>query len=367
MKILRNYILRDFFSIFAFSFLILSMVMLMGNLMQISDMVIRKGVNFLDAIKIFFYFAPYFLRYTIPLAFLMGILLVMGKLIADNEIIAMRVAGISIIKILNIFLLLGLVFSLILLIINDRVVPEFHYRQRSQLKNISVKNVSALIEPGVFLEHFKNRILYVSDKKENKLKNIFIYEVDEKRSITKVTFAKQGEFIVEGNSLTLKLEEGFRDEPSSKDKNELYRLNFKVFFVDIPIEKRDKIQINKKPSDMTIKELREKMAYLRKMGISSGDKPLELKKEIHERISLSFAVMSFIILGFGVSLAVKHREKSINFGIAFMAAGIYYLLLILGETLIEYHLIIPSLGMWLSNIIIALIGSYLFFKNAYFR
>ena len=73
MRILRNYILKDFFSAFIFSMLSLSMVMLLGNLMKISDMVIRKGVHIVDALKIFSFFLPYLLGFTIPLSFLLGI------------------------------------------------------------------------------------------------------------------------------------------------------------------------------------------------------------------------------------------------------------------------------------------------------
>jgi len=363
MKILRNYILKEFFSVFVFSFLILSMVMLIGNLMQISDMIVRKGVHFFDAAKIFMFFVPYLLGFTIPLSFLMGVLLVMGRLIADNEIVAIKVAGISIVKILNIFLILGAVFSLFLFILNDQVIPNFHYRYRSQMKNIYFKNISALIEPGVFLEHFENYILYVSDKKENKLKNVFIYEIDKKSKDSKVTFAKQGEFIVENNILKVKLEEGFRDQTSYENKGELFRLNFKVFFMDIPIEKKKKVVVDKKAKDMNLDELRKKIAHLKEVGID----PVDLKEEFHKRISFSFSAISFVILGFGVSLVVKHREKSINFGIAFLAAGLYYLLFVLAEALIEYKMIIPSLGMWLPNVIIIAVGGYLFLRNAYFR
>jgi len=358
MKILRNYIVKDFLSVFIFSFLILSMVMLMGNLMKVSDMVVRKGVNILDAIKILSFFVPYLLCFTIPLAFLMGVLLVMGRLIADNEIIAIRVAGISLFKILNIFLILGFIFSLFLFILNDRVIPDFHYRYRSEIKNIYSKNISALIEPGVFLEHFENYILYVADKNGNKLKNIFIYEIDNKQKTTKVTFAKEGEFIVEEDILKIKLEDGFRDETISKKKMELYRLNFKVFFMDIPIQKQEKLHISKKPSDMRLSELREKIAQI--------DAP-KLKGEFHKRISFSFSCLAFIILGFGISLVVKHREKSINFGIAFLTAGVYYLLFIFGEALLEYSYIAPALGMWLPNIVVISIGGYLIFKHAYSR
>jgi len=345
-------------SVFIFSFLILSMVMLMGNLMKVSDMVVRKGVNIIDALKILSFFVPYLLGFTIPLAFLMGVLLVMGRLIADNEIVAIRVAGISLFKILNIFLALGFIFSLLLFILNDRVIPDFHYRYRSEIKNIYSKNVSALIEPGVFLDHFENYILYVTDKNGNKLKNVFIYEIDNKQKTTKVTFAKKGEFIVEGDILKVKLEEGFRDETISKKQMELYRLNFKVFFMDIPIQKPEKVNINKKSSDMRLSELRKKIDLI--------DAP-ELKGEFHKRISFSFSCLAFIILGFGISLAVKHREKSINFGIAFLTAGVYYLLFILGEALLEYRHISPFLGMWLPNIVVISLGGYFIFKHAYSR
>ncbi len=363
MKILRTHIIKDFVSVSIFSLLILSMVMFMGNLMKISDMVIRKGVNAIDALKIFSFFVPYLLGFTIPLSFLLGVLLVMGRLIADNEITAIRVAGISLFRILNIFLIIGAMFSLLLFILNDQFIPDFHYRYRSQMKNIYSKNISAFIEPGIFLDHFENYILYVTDKNGNKLKNVYIYELDEKQGSTKTIFAKEGEFVIENDILTIKLEDGFRDETVAKNKTELYRLNFKVFFMDIPIQKKEQVSINKKPSDMRLKELRKKIKHLKKLNVD----PTELQAEFHKRISFSFSVITFVILGFGISLVVKHREKSINFVIAFVAAISYYLLFILGETLIDYRLISPFLGMWLPNLIIGSIGGFLLLKNAHFR
>lgn len=363
MKILRSYILKDFSSTFIFALLSLTMVMMLGNMMKISDMVIRKGVSILDAAKVFALFIPYVLGFTLPLAFLLGVLLTMGRLISDNEITAINVAGISLFKILNIFLILGIMFALFLFVLNDKVIPGVQYKYRSQVKGVYSKNITALIEPGLFLENFQNYVLYVGDKEGNRLKNIFIYEVGEKEGASRVTFAKRGEFIVEGNTLKMKLEDGFRDETKPENKKELYRLNFKVFFVDIPIEEKKSSTVKKKPCDMRLDELRSKIEHLRQKGVN----PIELVIEFHKRISFSFSIITFILLGFGVSLVVKHREKSINFGIALVAAGIYYLLFILGQTLVENHLLIPFVGMWLPNIIISSIGGYLIYKNAYRR
>jgi lipopolysaccharide export system permease protein len=367
MKILRDYILKDFIAVSIFSFLLATMVMLMGNMVQITDLIIRKGVSFFDAAKIFLYHAPVLLQYIIPISFLFGVMLVMGRLIADNELIAIRVAGISLFKILNIFLVIGAIASLFLFLLNDRVIPEYHYRYQVGKKTFVFKNVSALIEPGVFLDNFENYVLYISDKYDgNKLKNVFIYELgDESNDSNKVTFAKRGEFIREGDVLKIKLEEGFRDESStSGDTQQLYRLNFKVFFMDLPIESKQKKEIRKKPSDMSIKELREKMAFLKKIAANGHHEPLALKKELHRRISHPFSVMVFIILGFGISLIIKHREKSINLFIASVGTGLYYLLDFVGTVLVEHRIISIPLGAWLPNMVTALIGTIIIFKYA---
>jgi LPS export ABC transporter permease LptF len=361
MRIIRNYILKDFLSSFIFALLLLNMVMLLGNMVKISDMVIRKGVNIVDALKIFAFFIPYLLGFTLPLAFLMGVLLSMGRIITDNELVPIKMAGISVSQILRIFLMLGVIFSLFLFILNDKIIPGFHYTYRSQIKNIYSKNISSLIEPGMFLDHFQNYILYVSDKEENKLKNVFIYEMDEKEGVSKVIFAKKAEFITEGNILKMKLEEGFRDETDTANKKELYRLNFKIFFIDIPIQEKKVVKVDKKPADMVLSELRKEIAKLQKLGIS----PVEMLGEFHKRISFSFSIIAFILLGFGISLVVKHREKSINFGIAFLGGAGYYLLFILVQTLIENRLLMPSLGMWLPNIIIGSVGGILLKKHAH--
>lgn len=316
----------------------------------------------MDALKIFSLFIPYLLGFTIPLSFLLGILLSIGRLVADNEIVAIKVAGISFMRIFFSFLILGFITSLFLFILNDKIIPFFHYRYRTYIKNIYAKNISALLEPGVFLENFGNYIIYISDKKGQYLKNIFIYTVGKNEGHSRVTFAKRGEFIVDGNILKIKLEDGFRDEVGKKN-NEIFRLNFKIFFMDIPIEEKQKEVIEKKAADMPLAEIREKISRLRKKGIN----PIELEEEFHKRISFSFSVLVFMILGFGIALKVKHKEKTINFGIAFLSAGAYYLLFIAVQTLIEYHKFSPFIGMWLPNIIVTIVGLIFFFNNAYLR
>jgi len=325
-------------------------------------MVLNKGINLIDSLKMHSYYILYLLGYTLPFAFLFGLLLSVGRLIADNEMVAIHVAGISILKILNIFLILGIIFSLFLFVLSNRIIPDSHYRYRSNKKAMLFKNINTLVEPRMFLD-FQNYILYVSDKKGSKLKNVFIYEVDERKKTNKVIFAKKGEFVTEGNTLKIKLEDGFRDETSSKKKEEFYRLNFKIFFMDLPIKEQKTGKIGKKESDMRLKELKSEISRLREMGI----KPTRLAGEFHKRISYPFSIIAFVFLGFGISLKVKHRERSVNFGIAFLAGLGGYLLFLLGQTLVETGVMPPLIGMWLPNLITTSVGCCLLYKNVHFR
>ncbi|MFH1771854.1 MAG: LptF/LptG family permease [Candidatus Omnitrophota bacterium] len=363
MKIIRNYILKDFFVSLFLSLLIFNLVMLLGNMMQLSDMVIRKGVHILDALKIIAFLMPVLLTYTLPLAFLLGVLLTTGRLIADNEIIAIRVAGISLMKILNVFLVIGIVFSLFLFLLNDRVIPNFHYLYRNKVKNIYSKNISALIEPGIFMENFKNHIMYVSDRDGHNLKDIIIYELDNTGKMSKETTAKTGKFITDNGMLKMQLEDVFYHEVDPSGAKEL-RGTFKVFFKDIPIDTKNPVEIERKPCNMRLTEIRDKINQLKTRGI---DNPIRYTSEFNKRVSWSFSILVFIILGFGSALLVRHREKSINLGVAFFAAGFYYLLFILGEALIEYKFISPVLGMWMPNILFGSLGGFLIYKYAYRR
>lgn len=369
MRILRTYILKEFFTVFLFSFLAVNIFFLGGSLYKITDMIINKGIPVLSALNIFYFIAPRISEYTIPLAFLFALLLTIGRLVVDNELVAIQSSGISTIKIFSMFLLIAFIFSLFLLFLKSKVIPDTNFRYHTQLKTTYSKNLPALIEPGVFLDEFENHILYVTDKNNQDLKNVYIYKTDKKEDITEITFAKKGKFIVDKNVLKIKLEQGFRDISNSDSETGPYRLNFRRFFMDLPIQEEKEEVIQKKPKDMRLEELQKKISNFKKKTHRKTEStiPAEILSEFHRRISFSFSPIAFVILGFGISMTIKHREKSINFIIAAITAGAYYLLFLFGETLTEYHMLPPPLAMWLPNIIIILIGIFLFYKYAYFR
>ncbi len=361
MKILRNYFLKEFIGPLFLALGVLTFVMILGNLVKIADLVINKGVNIFSVAKLFLLMIPYLLTYTLPIAALTAVLMSLGRLSSDNEIIAIRASGINLFTLILPLLVVGIILSLILVVFNDRVIPYAHYATRKTLVEVGMKNPTAALEPGVFINSFEKYILFIYRIEQNKLSNVRIYEPQGENKPTRTIVAKQGECIAipEKKIIKLKLISGTSDEPDPEKPGNFYKLNFKPYFMTLNLaQAQGKDQIRKKPKDMTIQELENEIAQLKKEGID----PAPLVTEIQEKISLAFSCLVFILLGSSLAIITRRREKSINFGISFLIIGVYYLLLLGSEALSLQGSVSPLIAMWLPNIILGFIGAILTYR-----
>ncbi|MDD5654050.1 MAG: LptF/LptG family permease [Candidatus Omnitrophota bacterium] len=363
MRILRNYLLKEYFSPLLMALGVLIFVMLLGNLIKITNLIINKGVDPVSVMKLFGFLVPYLLSYTLPVAALSAVLLSLGRLSGDNEIIAIRASGISLLHLTIPLLTVGLVFSLALVVMNDRLIPYAHFESRKTLTEIGVKNPTAVLEPGVFIDSFERYVIFIYriDVKENKLYNIRIYEPQEGNKPTRTIIAKRGEFIpdMEKKVVKFKLIDGTSDEPDPKNPANFYKLNFKTYFMTLNLTQGgQKKVIDKKPKDMTLKELKAQIKKYKSMQVDTTP----LITEFHGKISLAFSCFAFVLLGIPLAIITRRKEKAVNFALAFFIVGVYYLLLLGGEALSLQKILPPALAMWAPNIILGSLGIFLNYR-----
>jgi len=361
MKILRNYFLKEFIGPLFLALGVLTFVMVLGNLIKIADLVINKGVDILSVAKLFILMIPYLLTYTLPISTLTAVLLSLGRMSSDNEIVAIRASGINLFRLILPLLVVATILSLGLVVFNDRVIPYAHYAARKTMVEVGVKNPAAAFEPGVFINSFQKYVIFIYRIDQNRLTHIRIYEPQPDNKPTRTIVAKHGEFIAlpEKNMVKLKLIDGTSDEPDPDNPNNFYKLNFKTYFMTLNLSQmQDKDKIEKKPKDMTINELESEAAKLKKSGID----PAPLITQIHEKIALAFSCLTFMLVGIPLAIITRRREKSINFGLAFLVVGVYYLLLMGSEALSLRGYVDAQMAMWTPNILLGLIGAYLTYR-----
>jgi lipopolysaccharide export system permease protein len=327
---------------------VLTFVFLLGYLPQLADKVINKGISISTVSLVFLYNIPVLVGFTLPIAALAAVILTFGRLSSDNEIIAIRASGIPLTRVLLPLVVVGLILSLCLWVLNDRVIPNAYHAQRELLHETGAKNPTALLEAGTYIDDFEGYIIFIFRVEGDKLYNIRIFQPQPDGKPTRTIVAQEGEFtpIPGEQKIKLKLINGTSDEPDFKNTNNFYKLNFKTSFMTLDLAKGSG-KVDKKPKGMSLRELSTAIVTFRQQTINE----IPLVTEYHRKISWAFSPLIFILLGFPIAVITHRRQKTANLLLAIVFAAPYYLLSIGCQALANQGLARPEFIMWLPNLI----------------
>lgn len=150
MKILSRYIIKEHLPPFFFALTVLMFIFLMQFMLKYITKIFGKGLSAITIIELVFYNLAWMFALAVPMAVLVATLMSFGRLSGDNEITILKSSGISIYRIIRPALYFGIVVTLVMIIFNDRVLPDFNHRARVMFRNIGQKKATLKLEPGIF-------------------------------------------------------------------------------------------------------------------------------------------------------------------------------------------------------------------------
>ena len=362
MRILRDYILKEFFHSFILSVIVFTFVLLVGNIIQIANLVITKGVDALSVLKLLWYLVPWLLSFTLPIASLTAVILTYGRFSSDGELTAMKASGIGLWRISFPVIMIGALFSCASFFINDQISSNASYNSRKVVKEIGIRRPIAYLEEGTFIRGFENYVIFIHEIRGNTLKNIRIYQPQEGKP-TRTIIAESGEInsYPARNMMELKLYNGTSEEPSPTEPDNFYKLNFKTYFMSLDLSKVFKKEnIQKKAREMTMRELNEEIARSKRQNIDTTPLYVEIYKKVN------MAVASFVLILIGIPLGIRaHRsEKSLGFGISLLIFALYWGLFLGGIALSLKGTTEPAFGVSLPNVLFGTWGVISFIITA---
>ncbi len=349
MKTLRLYILKEFFPLFFLAFIIFTSILLLGSMPELIETAAQGGRA---AWRLIVYIPIFSLSYSLPMATLAATMLSLGRLAQDNEITATKASGIKVFSLLLPLFLVGFLFSLLSLHLNSLVVPRAEYRFEVLSRELGRKKPALLFQERVFIKDFEGYRLFLEKVEGNLLQGVHIWQLREE-DIPLTIFAQRGEIIPDParQKITLRLIEGIREEVDPGAPGEYSRTSFSIYYfnISLPAERARR----KRRDEMTIQELREEIKEL------NGRRVYPLLTEINRRLSLSFAGLTFILIGAPLGVMVKKGGKSRGFGWSFLLILLYYAMMMLGESLGERGVLPPALAMWTPTILLSSVGFFL--------
>jgi len=224
--ILIRYLFRDIFSHTLSVSLIFLFISLSSRSIQYLEEVVKGNLDSQTVIWLILLRMPEFFEIIIPFSFFIAIILVLGRMYAEGELVIFHQNGLSLLRICKVISALGLILGLTVVSLNQFSSPLIsnNISELNSEKNLEEK--FNLIRPGYFSKLDKRSYIYASDKKDDKLENLFIRFIDDTKKETYI-FAKEGEAV--GGKF--KLKEGLS---FSENKDSIERVTFQEMDVFFP-------------------------------------------------------------------------------------------------------------------------------------
>jgi lipopolysaccharide export system permease protein len=356
MKTINRYILKEVTIPFFLSLFVFTFVLLLERIMKLIELVVSRGVRILDIGMLFIYILPSFLTLTIPMSFLLAVLLAFGRLSSDSEVTAMKASGVGIYQMMIPVTLLSIVAYLLTSFLMIYALPWGNQAFRIKVFDIARGKASTGIKERVFNDDFEGIVLYVDKLKGlgEKMEGILIYDEREREGYT--IMAQEGGIVSdpEAMTVTMRLENG---EIHRVGKGLAYdRVSFSTYDLRLNFKGAGaRGEVAKGDREMTIGELRGRIKELR--GRGEDYRPYQV--EIQKKFSIPFACIVFALIGVPLGIQSRRSGRALGFSLSLGIFLFYYISLTGGESLADRGVIPPALAMWGPNILFLILGIYL--------
>lgn len=194
MKTLHRFILKSYLGPLVMTFFISMFILLMQFLWKYIDDLVGKGLDADVIAELLLYASAGLVPMALPLATLLASLMTMGNLGENNELLAMKSAGISLPRIMIPLIFVTIFISTGAFFFANNVLPYTNLKISTLLYSVKQQKPELIIKEGVFTNLIEGYSIKVADKdqKTSLLKKILIYDHSNDKGNTTVTFADSG-------------------------------------------------------------------------------------------------------------------------------------------------------------------------------
>ena len=265
MNKLDKYILKEHLAPFFGSLGVLLFILLANFVIKSIDKFLGKGLGIGVLLEYLFLNLAWILALAVPMAVLVATLMAFGRLASDNEIMALRSAGVNTWRLMRPALGFSVVIAIIMIYFNNEILPHMNHKARSLSADISRKRPDLDFDAGYFIESIPNYTIFITERRGDDFYGVEIFNnID--NTAQRTILAEHGTVESIDDGIIMHLDNGEIHE--NMEKNDEYtKIDFIKYDVIVPI---DNLILNRKnlrtrgDREMTYNMISEKVNSLQK-------------------------------------------------------------------------------------------------------
>jgi LPS export ABC transporter permease LptF/LPS export ABC transporter permease LptG len=361
MRILDRYIVREVFRHALLGLAVFTFVFFVPQLVRLMALFVRHTGSGSQILELFLCLFPGVFTFTLPMAVLIGVLLGLGRMSADSEIIALTALGIGRRRILLPVGVLALAGAIVTLSMTLWLGPIAVHRYRALETDLIASQVSFAVQPRVFDERFPKLVLYVNDVSASGTQwhGVFLAEAGGENG-SQLTLAENAIVIAEPKEgkLELHLKGGTTHEFSRDDPD---RYSVTAFGQsDWPVEVNGLVPTQPRELSNSERSLRELLDV-------NASNWREARVELHRRLAFPAACLVFALVAVPLGAQPRRGGRAAGSLLAVIIIASYYLLTVIGAGMARQSVVPPFVGIWGADILLAILGLALLPRMEQFR
>ncbi len=200
------------------------------------DSIFSKGLGVSDVLQMFILNMAWMIALSVPMSVLVAALMAYGRLSSDNEITALKSAGVHSFRIILPSLIMATLLAVGLIYFNNNILPESNHKATMLTMDIMQKRPAAYIREGFIIDDFKGYKIIVGrvNQLSGEMKDVKIYQEEQGR--VTLTFAKRGyiNYINHGKIIRFTLEDGESHREDAEKPGDYFRSEFtrQIIYID---------------------------------------------------------------------------------------------------------------------------------------
>jgi len=355
MRTLDRYLIRETLGPFALALALFTFLLWVQPMLKTAELLIAKGAPLQTIAYLLLTLLPQALGVTVPMAFLAGVVMALGRFSGDREAVAMMACGVSPVRLIRPMMLLAAVAAGATFYVLVWLMPDANQSFRDVTFQLTRKMAAEDIRPRLFYEGFTGRVILIGERKTDGGWTDVMLADTSVAGRPSIQLAGEGRLVADEAARLVNIvlsDVSSYQALKNGEEYQIQRSREEVAHIDPTSVFGDGASPGRGFNELTMAQLDVQAAA----KVAAGQSPHNEIMYKHQRFAFPLACVVFAIVGVALGVSTRKDGKLAGFAIGIGVIMAYYGIMTLFDGRAKGGAFPALWARWMPNIILGVVG-----------